>query len=252
MRGYVTLARRELAGYFVSLTGYVIIAVVVLLLGLSFTYLLEVLNGQAIDLPITDMFYDAFFFWLILLLATPVITMRSFALEKYSGTYETLMTAPVSEVEVVLAKFTGVFVFYIVTWLPLLGCWFVVRHYTNDRTALDLGPVCSTFLGIVVLGAVYTSLGCFASALSRSQIIAAMISFALGIALFLLSFFSFLTPRRPQADWQTQFFNYISMFGHMQDFVRGIVDARALVFYVSLTILFLFLTLKVVESQRWK
>ncbi|MBU6399270.1 MAG: ABC transporter permease [Verrucomicrobia bacterium] len=250
MRSYFTLARRELAGYFVSLTGYVIIAVVVLLLGLSFTYLLEVLNGQAVEMPVTDLFYDAFFFWLILLLATPVITMRSFALEKYSGTYETLMTTPVGELEVVLAKFTSVFVFYVVMWLPLLACLFVVRHYTQDRTALDWGALASTFLGIALVGAVYTSLGCFASVLSRSQIIAAMISFALGIALFLLSFFSFLTP--PRADWQSRFFNYISMFSHMQDFVRGIVDARSLVFYLSLTVFFLFLTLKVVESQRWK
>lgn len=249
MRAYGTLVRRELAGYFVSLTGYVIIAVVLLLLGLSFSYLLETLNGKGIDVPITDLFYDSYFFWLILLLATPVITMRSFALEKYSGTYETLMTTPVSELEVVLAKFTGVLVFYIIMWSPLLACLAIVRHYTNDRTALDAGPIAATFLGIVLLGALYSAVGCFASTLSRSQIIAAMISFALGMALFLLSFFSFLSPRR---DWQSRFFGYISMFGHMEDFVRGIVDVQHLVFYLSLTIFFLFLTLKVVEGQRWK
>jgi gliding motility-associated transport system permease protein len=250
MRGYLTLVRRELAGYFVSLTGYVIITVVLLLLGLSFSYLLEALNGVGSNMPLTDMFYDTPYFWIILLLAAPVITMRSFALEKYSGTYETLMTTPVSEVAVVLAKFTAVFLFYIVVWLPLLACLLVVGHYAHNQGALNPGAVASTFLGILLIGALYMALGCFASALSRSQIIAAMISFALGVALFVLSFFSLLTP--PQTTWQSRLYDYISMFTHMRDFVQGVVDLRCLVFYLSLTVFFLFLTLKVVESQRWK
>jgi len=96
----------------VSLTGYVIIASVLLLLGISFTSILSILNDNPTDVPLTELFYKSYYFWLILLLTAPVITMRSFASEKGSGTYETLMTTPVSDLQVVLAKFTGTLLFY--------------------------------------------------------------------------------------------------------------------------------------------
>ena len=107
MRVFLTLVRRELGGYFASLTGYLIIAMVALLVGLSFTVLLEALSKESYSMPVTDLFYSTPFFWLVLLLAAPVITMRSFAQELYSGTYETLMTTPVGDLQVVLAKFTS-------------------------------------------------------------------------------------------------------------------------------------------------
>ena len=92
MQAYLTLVRRELGGYMNSLTGYVIIASVLLLLGFSFTDMLVKLNATPTYVPLTELFYSSYYFWLILLLTAPIITMRSFALEKFSGTYETLMT----------------------------------------------------------------------------------------------------------------------------------------------------------------
>ncbi len=250
MRVYLTLLRRELATYFVSMTGYILIAAALLLLGVGFTLLVEVLNTDAYDAPLTEIFYSTQFFWIVLLVVTPVITMRTFAAEKSSGTYETLMTAPVSDGQVVLAKFTAVLMFYTLLWLPLAGYPYLLRHYSGQTMPLDAGAAAGTFLGILLLGALYMALGCFASALTRSQIIAAMISFALGIALFLLSFLSFIVP--PQPGWQSRVFSHISMIEHMRDFSRGVVDTRPVVFYLSLTLFFLFLTLKVVESRRWK
>ena len=250
MRAYLTLVRREVGTFFVSLTGYVIIASVLLLLGFSFYDMLYKLNASKVDAPLTELFYRTFYFWLILLLTAPVITMRTFAFEKLSGTYETLMTTPVSDLQVVLAKFTGALLFYVLTWLPLLGCIAVVRYFTREPTVFDPWTAGSTFLGIVLIGCLYMSLGCFASALTRSQIIAAMNSFALGLGLFILSLRN-LVPA-PPADWAAQVFAYISLGNHMEDFTRGFVDTRHIVFYLSLTALFLFLTLKVVESRRWK
>ncbi len=250
MQAYLTLVRRELGGFFVSLTGYVIIASVLLLLGFSFTNMLASLNGSATDLPLTELFYNTFYFWLILLLTFPVVTMRTFAYEKSSGTYETLMTTPVRDWQVVLAKFTGTLLFYIFTWLPLLACIAVVRYFSREPTMFDPRTTASTFLGILLIGCLYMSLGCFASALTRSQIIAAMNSFALGLGLFLLSLRS-LVPA-PPTDWAGKVFAYISLSDHLGDFARGIVDTRHVVFYLSLTAFFLFLTLKVVESRRWK
>ncbi len=250
MQRYLTLVRRELGGYFLSWTGYVVIAAVLFLMGVSFVNLLQALNAEPTDRPVTELFYATFYFWLILLLATPVITMRSFAQEKATGTFETLMTAPVSDLQVVLAKFTGAFLFYSLMWLPLLACLFILQAFTNDGSILDAGAVATTFMGIFLLGALYISLGCFASALTRSQIIAAMISFACGIGLFLLSFLAMTFSK--ESGWRTNLLAYLGLTEHMQDFSRGVVDTRPVVFYLSLTILFLFLTLKVVESRRWK
>jgi len=233
-----------------SWTGYVIIAAVLFLIGFSFANLLLALNSEATDRPITEVFYGTMYFWLIVVVAAPVITMRSFALEKYSGTFETLMTTPVSDFQVVLAKFTGAMLFYVLMWLPLLGCLFVVRYYSNDPTVLDAGTVGATFLGIFLLGGLYMSLGCFASAITRSQINAAMISFAGGVAIFLLSFISL--SMSTQSGLKAQIFMHLGLIEHMQDFARGVIDTRPVVFYLSLTIFFLFLTFKVVESRRWK
>src|SRR6185369_8662105 len=137
MRAYWTLVRRELGGHFVSWTGYVVMAVVLFLLGLCFLNLLQALNGQPSDRPVTELFFSTVYFWLILQLASPVITMRSFAQEKSSGTFETLMTAPVSDHQVVLAKFSGALLFYCLSWLPLLGCLFIVHHFSRDQLVLD-------------------------------------------------------------------------------------------------------------------
>src|SRR5580704_12603274 len=97
MQPYLTLTRRELGAFFVSATGYIIIAGAVFMMEWSFVTLLEVLQGQPMPVPVTQLFYSTWYFWSILLLTSPIITMRLFALEKYSGTFETLMTTPVSD-----------------------------------------------------------------------------------------------------------------------------------------------------------
>ncbi|MGA2864541.1 MAG: ABC transporter permease [Verrucomicrobiota bacterium] len=250
MQAYWTLTRRELGGYFLSLTGYVIIAAALFLMGYSFVVILEKLQQEPTPMPVTELFYNTEYFWRILLPTTPLITMRLFALEKSSGTFETLMTTPVRDLEVVLAKFTAALVFYAVMWLPLLGCVLVVRHYTSAASALDAGALGSTFLGILLLGAMFVALGCFASALTRNQAVAAMLSLVFGVSLFLLAF---LADRfADTAHWQAQVLACFTLFEQMHDFARGVVDTRAVVLYLSLTLFFLFLTLRVVESRRWK
>ena len=249
MRVYLTLVRRELGGFFASLTGYAIIASVLVLLGISFTGILEALNDSPTDVPLTELFYKSYALWIILLLTPPVITMRSFAFEKGTGTYETLMTTPVSDLQVVLAKFTGALVFYVLTWLPLFGCMAVVRYLTGEAKVLDPWTTASTFLGFLLIGCLYMSMGCFASALTSSQIIAVMNSLVIGLALFLPSLGSVVAA--PPADWAAKVFAYVSLSEHLGDFARGFVDTRHLIFYASLTFFFLFLTLRVVESRRW-
>src|SRR5471030_1493785 len=152
MRIFLTLLRRELAAFLFSVTGYVIIASVALLTGLSFVVLIAGVGNEPFTAPLTEMFYSTSFFWLIVLLVAPVITMRLFALEKSSGTFETLMTTPVGDLQVVAAKFAAAIIFYVVTWLPMIACLLIVRHFTNQPGALDAGTVCGMYLGIFLTG----------------------------------------------------------------------------------------------------
>jgi ABC-2 type transport system permease protein len=250
MQGYLTLTRRELAGYFLSLTGYIIIAAAVFLMGFSFYVLMMKLQQEPTPMPVTEMFYVTQFFWLILLLSAPVITMRLFAQERYSGTYEALMTTPVSDLAVVLAKFTAAMIFYLVMWLPLIGCLWVVRHFTGEPGAFDAGTVASTYLGILLLGALYISLGCCASAVTRSQVTAAMISLVLGASFFFLGFLGDQLPTK--GTWQGEVLSSFAFFEQMHNFARGIIDTRPIVLFLTLCVLFLFLTLRIVEARRWK
>jgi len=250
MNVFRTLVRRELSAFFQGPTGFIIIAAVMFLIGLGFLVLLSGLNGEATPMPITQVFYGTYFFWVILLLIAPVITMRSFAMERASGTYESLMTAPVGDWQVVLSKFAGALIFYMILWVPLLICSVVVRFYVGESAVLGLGTMFTSALGILMVGCLYMSIGCFASALTRNQAVAAVSGFALGAALFFTGFFSYFAGDR--TDWLSQLARHISLANHMESFTRGVIDLGAIVFFLSLTGLFLYLTHKVVESRRWK
>ncbi|HSU53535.1 MAG TPA: ABC transporter permease subunit [Candidatus Dormibacteraeota bacterium] len=250
MQAYLTLTRRELGGYFLSLTGYIVIAATVFLMGFSFVAILRGLQGIPTPMPATELFFVTQFFWLILLVPTPVITMRLFALEKATGTFETLMTTPVSDLQVVLAKFTASLILYIVMWLPLLGYIFILRYYTAGGTPLDGGALGSTFLGIALLGCLFLAAGCCASAMTRSQVTAAMTSLAFGIGFFILSILA--GQFTSDSSWQAQALACFALSDQMHDFSRGLVDTRSVILLLSLTLLLLFLTLRIVESRRWK
>lgn len=250
MQAYFTLVKRELTSHFYSWTGYVIIGTVLFLIGMSFAQMLGALNAEATLRPVVELFYSTTYFWLILLMASPIITMRSFAQEKYSGTFETLMTTPVGDLQVVLAKFSGALLFYILMWLPLIACLFVVQHYSNNSALIDTNSLGGTLLGILLLGALYISVGCCASSLTRNQIIAAIITLGIGISLVVLSFVA--SNFTNQSGLEAQLMAQLALLDHMKDFARGIVDTRPVVFYLSFTVLFLFVNLKVVESRRWR
>jgi ABC-2 type transport system permease protein len=125
-----------------------------------------------------------------------------------------------------------------------------VRHFTDQPGTLDLGTIGGMYLGVFLVGCFFLSLGCFASALTRSQMAAAMISFVFGVSLFSLGFLA--QAITAAAQWRTQLLSYFGLFDQMNEFARGVVDTRTVIFYVSLTLFFLFLTLRVVESRRWK
>jgi len=250
MRVFLALVRRELGGVFKSLTGYVVVAVALLLMGFSLVDLCTKLIASPTDRPVTELFYQSAYFWVILLVVSPVITMRTFAAERSSGTYEALMTTPVGDTQVVLAKFTGAMLFFLLVWLPLLGVLFALRRITGEAAFLEPRATASAFLGVTLIGGLYMAMGCFASSLTRSQIVAAMVSFLLGVGLWLVSLRP--TVANPAEGRLGRVFEHVSLIRHMEDFARGVIDSRHLVFYVTGTLLFLFLTQRVVEGRRWQ
>lgn len=250
MRVYLTLVRRELGMAFNALTGYVVVAAVLLILGFTLVDLVETLRAGPTDAPVTELFFQSYYFWFAVLLSAPVITMRSFAAERSSGTYEALMTTPVGDWQVVLAKFTGALLFFLLTWMPMALMLFVLRHVVQEPMLFQPWIVASTMLGIGLVGALFMAMGCFASALTRSQIVAAMLTFLMGMGLWVASY-------RPLTGTlgsgvQARVFEHISMIRHVTDFSRGQIETTHLTFYATAVGLFLFLTHRVIESRRWK
>ncbi|HEY5043300.1 MAG TPA: ABC transporter permease [Verrucomicrobiae bacterium] len=244
-----TLLRRELSSFFFSLTGYVIIAAVTLITGSSFVMLIHNMGTGSFSMPVTELFFSSQMYWLLVILIAPVITMRLFAQEKAAGTFETLMTTPVGDLQVVTAKFAAAAVFYMVAWLPTLASLLIVQHFTNQPRA-DWGMIGGLLLGIFLSGCMFLSIGCLASSLTKSQMVAAMISLAAGVVLYILAYMAVVTPATTNAGASALF--YFNLFKQMEDFTRGVMDTRAVIFYATATFCFLFLTLRVVESRRWK
>jgi ABC-2 type transport system permease protein len=249
MRIFWTLLRRELGTFFLSLTGYVIIAAVSLIVGSTFVMLIHNMGTKPFAMPVTQLFFNSFMYWLLVILVAPAITMRLFALEKASGTFETLMTTAVGDLQVVAAKFSAAVIFYMMTWLPTLAGLVIIQRFTN-QPKLDLGAVGGMYLGIFLSGCLFLAVGCLASSLTKSQMVAAVVSLAVGVILFILAYMAQVLPDAATA--QTEVLYYFNLFKHMEDFTRGVVDTRTVIFYASATFLCLFLTLRVVESRRWK
>jgi ABC-2 type transport system permease protein len=249
MRIFWVLLRRELSSFFFSMTGYVIIAAVTLIIGSSFVMLIRNMGSDPFAMPVTELFFNSLMYWLLVVLIAPVITMRLFALEKAAGTFETLMTTPVGDLQVVAAKFSAAVIFYMLAWLPTLAGLVIVQRFTH-QPKLDAGLVGGMYLGILLSGSLFLAIGCLASSLTRSQMVASVVSLAVGIVLFILAYMAQVVPAT--VTQQAGLLFYFNLFKQMEDFTRGAVDTRAVIFYVSATFLFLFLTLRVVESRRWK
>jgi ABC-2 type transport system permease protein len=201
-------------------------------------------------MPITQVFFNNLLLWIIIVLTAPVITMRLFAAEKATGTFETLTTTPVADLQIVAAKFTAAVTFFIVMWLPTLAYMFIVGHFANQPGALDKGTLFSMYFGLLLAGCLILAIGCFASAITKSQVVAGMITLVAGLVLLMLNWLA--QNVSVSVRWQTKVLGFFNLTQQMLDFTRGIIDTRVIVFYLSATFFFLFLTLRVIESRRWK
>jgi ABC-2 type transport system permease protein len=238
IRNVSALTQRELAASFFSPVAYVVAAVFLVATGYLFTNDILVTGAEATVKPMLDSIAK------ILVFAIPLLTMRVLADEFASGTIETLMTAPVTDTEVVTSKFLGVLVFYVALLATTLFHVIILSRYGGSQW----GVVLFSYFGMILLGSLYVSVGVFASALTRYQLVAAII--AVGV----LSVFTLAVDAiavRLGGVWRTAL-GYVNVLKHFEDFSKGIFDTRALVFFVSGTLFFLFLAVKVLESRRWR
>jgi ABC-2 type transport system permease protein len=254
MSNVLAIARKELKGYFSSPIAFIVIGFFALIFGLF--YFPQVLAFERRSLEpaglggapanvnefvIRPLFHNAA---VIMLFILPMITMRTYSEEKRSGTIELLLTAPLTDLQIILGKFAGAMGLYaamLAITLFHVGFLFVVGNP-------DWMPVATGYLGLLLLGACFVSVGLLLSSMTKNQVVAGVMTFAVFLALWII-------------NWGAQFasspsvqetLNYLSLTGHLDDFTLGVIDTKHLVYYVSVIAFGLFLTARSVDAERWR
>jgi ABC-2 type transport system permease protein len=238
MRNVLHIARRELAAYFGSPVAYVVGAVYLAVMGGMFGLIL-VYSREA---TMAYLFYHGVSL-LFLVLVSQVLTMRLLAEEQRQGTMELLLTSPVRDGEVVLGKYLaslGVF-------LALVGLTLAFPLVLLRLGNPDIGPLLSGYLGYSLLGAAMLAIGVFASSVTQNQIIAAVLGIGANLILWVSGDLGDYVGETLRPVVQ-----YLPLFSHYTDMVRGIIDTKDLVYLLSVIVLFLFLSTRMVETRRWK
>ncbi|MFN2507919.1 MAG: ABC transporter permease [Chthoniobacterales bacterium] len=250
MRKFITLLGREVRSYFYSPIAYIVLVFFLLLSGIDFYFQLSFMNGRPVSYAVQEAFFNSVFFWFAFVLIFPLVTMRLFAEEFKLGTIEPLMTAPVRDWQVVLAKFCGALVFYIVLWIPTLLYFAIFQMVTHQPAANSTGAYLGSYLMLLLLGMFYLSVGCLASVLTRNQIVAAIISFCAITMHFFSGLISFILQDISSAT--RQLLGYFSAIEQMGTLSRGEIDTRPMVLYLSMTIVMLSLTHQAFQARKWR
>ncbi len=257
MRNILAIAGKDLRSYFTSPIAYVVLTGFLLLGGWFFFNLLSNFNQllvayMSFNAPemLESMNLNEFVIAplllnlaVVLVILVPMITMRSFAEEKRSGTYELLMTSPVSVTEIVLGKFLGGFVFILLMVL-LTGIYPLILLWFGDP---EVGVILSGLLGMLLLGSSFVAIGLFTSSLTDNQIIAAVSCLVTLLLLYIIAW-----PAQSAGDTLGPLLRYLSLTEHYNELVKGVIDTRDIVYFLSVIVAALFLTLRSVESLRWR
>src|SRR5436190_783581 len=250
MRKFYTLLSREVRGYFHSPIAYIVLIFFLIVSGIDFYFQISFMNQRQVQYTVQEAFFNSVFFWFAFVLIFPLITMRLFAEEFKLGTIEPLMTAPVRDSQVVLAKFFGALVFYIVLWLPTLLYFAIFQKITHQPAANSTGAYWGSYLMLLLLGMFYLSIGCLASVVTKNQIVAAVISFCAITLHFFSGLISFILTEVSSST--RQLLGYFSAIEQMGTLSRGEIDTRPMVLYVSMTIVVLTLTYQAFQSRKWR
>ena len=232
------ICRKELVSYLTSPMASIVTAIFLLLSGTFFTTYLA--GTHYTDTSIRG-FLNAG--RILILLFAVVLTMRLVAEEKKTGTWELLLTAPIRDAEIILGKFLA-------SLAILIGMLVLTLYYPILLLVFgdpDLGPMGTSYLGLLLLGSACLAIGIFASTLTSNQIVSAVVAGGLLFGLWFLGAASELAPGA-----LGEVLSYLSLSRHFPDFMRGIVDTKDIVYYLSVTVLFLYLATGSIETGRWR
>ncbi|MBX9679538.1 MAG: ABC transporter permease [Gemmataceae bacterium] len=254
MLATLTLIRREFSAYFFSPIGYAVLFLFLIVMGCLFYLSVDELTAEDPYGISTSMeiLVNNIAFWLIFAIIPPLLTMRLFAEERATGTIEMLLTAPLHDWQVVISKYLACYAFFLVMWLPTLLYLPVLLDWQVGtlKVGIDPGPVWTTYIGVALAGAMFLSIGMCVSSFVKSQMVAALISLVLGLV-FLI--FAFAEPLVASSGIGRQGVFFVSVPLHFaRNFSRGLIDSRQLILYCSVTLFCIFLTIRSLESRRWR
>ncbi|HEY64846.1 MAG TPA: ABC transporter permease subunit [Caldilineae bacterium] len=240
MRNALIIARRELGAYFASPIAYVITAAYLVVMGILFSLIVAGQPGAEASLRFV---FGNVFSAIILIIIGPLLTMRLLAEEQRSGTIELLLTAPVRDWEVVVGKYLAGYFVFLAMLVPTLVYPLLIERFGDP----DHGVFISTYIGLALLGMALLALGLLTSAMTQNQIVAAFLGLGLILVLTFLQFLATIVSG-PLAG----VLSYLGLFNHFFDFLRGVIDTRDVVYYLSVTAGALFLTTQVLGARRWR
>lgn len=254
MSNILAIAQKELKSYFASPIGYIVIGVFSLLYGFFYFVMLQYfvrvstqmnLQGgpQAVNINevmLRPMLQNV---TVLVLFVLPMITMRTYAEEKRSGTIELLLTSPLTDSQIIMGKFLGAMALYGAMLAVTLVHIAVLFVYGNP----EWKPIATAYLGLLLLGSCFVALGLFVSSLTRNQVVAGVVTFGLALFLWVISWISSFST-----GTLGTLATYLSIIDHFDDFSKGVVDTTHLAYYLSFITFALFLTAKSVDSERWR
>jgi ABC-2 type transport system permease protein len=253
VRNVLAIAGKELRSYFASPIAYIIIGLFALIFGRFFDVYLAFfvqrssgmgpMGGGSHNINQDMIRYLLMNSAVIILFVMPMITMRTYAEEKRSGTIELLLTSPLTDLQIILGKFLGAMGLYAAMLLVTLLHMGLLFWFGNP----EWRPIAAGYLGLMLMGGCFISLGLLISSFTKNQIVAGVITFAAFLMLWIISW-----NADQSGPWTRAILTHLSIIDHFDDFARGIIDTKHLVYYLSFITFGLFLTAKSVDSERWR
>jgi ABC-2 type transport system permease protein len=241
----ITLLKKEINEFFSSITGYIVVAVFLMATGLF----MWVFPGQYNVLDSGYATMNTLFTiapWIFLFLV-PAVTMRMIADEKKSGTMELLLTRPITDMQIVAAKYFSAIILVLIALIPTLIYFFSIYHLGNPQGNIDVGGTVGSYIGLFFLASIYTAIGIFASSLTSNQIISFII--AVIISFFFYMGFEFIASMTIFSGIDT-FIVDLGINAHYKSMSRGVIDTRDIIYFVSVVVVFLYLTKSIVQSRK--
>ena len=253
MSNVLAIARKELRSYFASPIAYVVIGFFALMFGFFFYSLLLYFDQQSAQasgiggrtVNVNEQFLRPVFMnaTVIFLFVLPLVTMRTYSEEKRSGTIELLLTSPITDLEIIVGKFLGALALYGAMLIVTMVYMAILFRIGNP----EWRPIVAGYLGLLLMGGCFLAAGLFISSLTKNQIVAGFLTFATFLMLWIINWIG-----ESSGPTTRDLVNYLSITEHLDDFSRGIIDTKHVVYYLSFITFGLFLTAKSVDSERWR